>query len=419
MDWKKLLAEARDLYAKAAECESDDERMSLLEQANGMESRANAAKKVAKIEAAEDERNKSAPVDDGGYDVEELAEVVGKAAEQYDFRDFLVAEARKDVKSLKAMGARKDLLEGAGASGGYLVPQQQLMTVLQAPGIARVVRGNGPAVFPMSSNEMTIPALDQSGQPSADEKLNLEGGVQAYWTHEGATKTETEPSFRQIHLVARKLAGYTQASDELLADNAAGLEALLRTLFGRAIARIEDYNFLNGDGVGKPLGVLESGAVIEVDRDTANQVNYADIANMWARLPAWSMGSATWVVSQRALSQFIQMEDGAGNHVFMPQESGGAKQNVMGTIFGRPLVVTEFLPALGTAADVCLFDFSYYVIGDRQATTIASSRDYAFINDLTTWRFVHRVDGQPWIDDPFYIASGVNDTVSPFVVLAA
>ncbi len=414
MDWRELTAKAHDLYAKAAECESDDERMSLLEQANSMESRANAAKKAAGMKAEEKAWNESQPMDDGGYAVDDEPEST-KAAKEFAFSDFLKAEAVKDAESLKAMGARKDLLEGGGASGGYLVPQQQLMNVLQAPGIARVVRDNGPTVIPMASSDLTIPALDQSGVPSANAKLQLEGGVQAYWTAEAGTKTETEPSFRQIHLVARKLAGYTQASDELLADNAAGLEVLLRTLFGRAIARIEDYHFLNGSGVGEPLGILNSGAVVDVARDTANEVAYVDIANMWARLPAWSMGNATWLVSQRALSEFIQMEDGAGNHVFMPQESGGAKQNVMGTIFGRPLVVTEFLPDLGTQGDVSLIDFSYYVIGDRQATTIASSRDYAFINDLTTWRFVHRVDGQPWIEDPFYISTA--DTVSPFVVL--
>lgn len=437
MDYRKMLQQARDLYNKAAACEDAEERKDLMAQAEDIAERAELAKKGAGIVIDEPEPETKAPskaslrdlMANEGYTDAQIKAVVGRLSDdeggltsdggqkEYSFADFLLAETRNDESALKAMGSTKQLVEGAGASGGWLVPVQELMQLLQAPGIARVVRDNGPTIIPMSSNEMTIPALDQSGVPTADSRLMFEGGVQAAWTAEATLKTETEPSFRQIRLVARKLAGFTQASDELLDDNAVGLEALLRTLFGRAIARIEDHAFMNGVGVTQPLGILNSPALEIVARDTANQVNYADIADMWASLPSWSMGSATWVVSQRALSQFIQMTDGAGNHVFMPQESGGAKQNVMGTVFGRPLVITEILPALGAQADVCLIDYSYYVIGDRQATTIASSRDFAFTQDLTTWRFVHRVDGQPWIQAPFYIST--TDTVSPFVVLAA
>jgi HK97 family phage major capsid protein len=421
-----------------------------MEQAEALAERADAASKAAHLAPqTEDEADqpdvKSAPTSrtirdimaDAGYTDEQSAAVVKALAQvdaptpaagnieakRYGFNDFLRAVRYEDRASLKAMGARldsdpeaKDLLESGGASGGYLVPTEQLSELLMVGGSPAVVRPRA-RIIPMSRRSVTMPALDQGDVPSQDYYPDYYGGVHAKWTEEGGTKTETEPAFKQIELVAHKLAGYTQASDELLADEATGLESVLQMLFAEAIGFREDYAFLRGNGVGQPLGILNSGALIASARDTANEVSYGDIATMWSRLHPASVSSAVWLVDQTALLEFLTMEDTAGNNVFMPQESGGARQSVMGTVFGRPLIVTEKLPTLGTQGDVLLADMAYYLIGDRQQTTIASSIHYAFVDDLTTWRFVHRVDGQPWLDEPIYIDT--TNTVSPFVALAA
>jgi len=455
MDYNEMYEKSRDLSFKASELTDPKEINELMEEAKTWKARGDAAKfgvSVADIDRKEEE--KKAPTKDGlrdhlvkfDYSEDEIKAVMDALAgkkpgsvtgdDKYNrsLGDFLGCVRYGNRKRLttvygskydpdafkdatKAFGWMKDLEEGTGASGGYLVPEEQRNQLLEGPGIAQVIRPNGAVTLPMSSRSLTIPALDQTGVPTDDKKLQLEGGVQARWTAEGGAKPEQEPSFNKIELVANKLAGHTQATDELMADSGIALQVVLRRLFGRAITRLEDYYFINGNGVGQPQGILNSGALVASARGTANDVQFVDIANMWARLPAWSMGSATWFVSQRALSEFMQMEDGAGNQVFFPQESGGAKQGVMGSVFGRPLVVTEHLPDLGTQGDVLLADLSYYLIGDRQSTTIQSSIHYDFVNDLTTWRFVHRVDGQPWIDGPIYISAA--DTVSPFVALAA
>jgi len=260
-----------------------------------------------------------------------------------------------------------------------------------------------------------IPILDQGDTPAAYWKLDYYGGVLSYWTAESGAKTETEPEFEQMELVAHKLAGYTQASDELLADSAVALEGLLMGLFRGAIATREDFAFLRGNGVGMPLGILNANCLVTQDRATANTIEYRDLARMMDQIMGYS--SAYWVVDQTAMPELLQMEDGAGNNVLVPNASGGITQEMPMSILGRPLVITEKLPNLGTTGDVLLANFDYYIIGDRQNTTIQSSEHYAFINDLTTWRFVHRVDGQPWLPAPIYIDT--TNTVSPFVALHA
>jgi len=66
MNWRELLKKARDLYAKAAECEDADERTSLTERAEALESRAKAAKKASEMEAEEKAWLERQPEDNGG-----------------------------------------------------------------------------------------------------------------------------------------------------------------------------------------------------------------------------------------------------------------------------------------------------------------------------------------------------------------
>lgn len=49
---------------------------------------------------------------------------------------------------------------------------------------------------------------------------------------------------------------------------------------------------------------------------------------------------------------------------------------------------------------------------------IAFSEHFAFTNNQGTWRFVSRVDGQPWLRGKVTLADATS-TLSPFVSLAA
>jgi len=87
-------------------------------------------------------------------------------------------------------------------------------------------------------------------------------------------------------------------------------------------------------------------------------------------------------------------------------------------IFGRPYFVTEKMAGLGAANDIGVFDLSYYIIGDRSKLAIDASKHVYFTTNRTCWRFVIRVDGQPWIQSPLTPKNGTN-TIGPFVTLSA
>jgi HK97 family phage major capsid protein len=435
MDHKELYRKARELYQKAAASEDVEEQKNLSEQADELVNRAKIAEKAAGLPEFDDEpvvpikktKDLERTMVEQGYSEQEIKNVlaamnterapkIATPGKESTFTDFLKAVRFQDRQALKAMGATKDLVEGTGSDGGYLVPPQHINELLMVEGSEAVVRPRA-RIIPMSGRSVTMPLLDQGDTPAAYWKLQYYGGVLSHWTEEAGAKTETEPDFKQIELVAHKLAGYTQASDELLEDSGIGLPSLLVELFRGAINMREDFAFLRGTGVGQPLGILNSGVLLTQARATANTIEYRDLARMMDQFLPSAYSEAVWCIDVTALPELLTMEDTAGNNVFIPNATGGIAQAMPGTIFGRPVIVTEKLPALGNTGDVLLANFKYYLIGDRRRTSIDSSIHYAFINDLTTWRFVHRVDGQPWLDSPIYIDT--TNQVSPFVALHA
>jgi len=305
----------------------------------------------------------------------------------------------------------KDLVEAIGASGGFLVPTEYLAELQAAQAEMGIVRGRA-TVIPMRRRQIDIPVLDQTGTTSGVP--HWFGGMAFYWGEEATEKTESDPSFRKIALVAHKLYGYTRAGDELLDDSAISLEAFLSGPMGMVggVAWHEDYAFIQGTGAGQPLGVINAGATINVARAAAGAIGYADLANMMENfLPS---GRGVWVITQSAMADLIQLSGPAGNASYVWQPN--ARDGVPGYLLGFPVIWSEKCPRIGTAGDVILADWLYYLIGDRQATTVESTKFDRWRWDETSWRVVHRVDGQPWLSAPLTYQDGTTQ-VSPFVIL--
>jgi HK97 family phage major capsid protein len=305
--------------------------------------------------------------------------------------------------------------ESSGVTGGYIVPPdfyQQLLAIAAEDSTFR----QRAFVQPMASATLQFPYLDiTTAQASGNSPFF--GGVIAYWTSEAQTRTETEPQFKMMELKAQELSGYSVSSNILLQDAAFGLEKFLFTLFGKAVAWYEEYAFLQGNGVGKPLGLLNAAASIKLARNTAGHFYFQDVAGMLAKLLPASYNRAVWYVSPTVVSDMLQLKDGANRAIFISIDQGVTKPPVW-KLLNLPVNITEKLPALGTTGDVMLCDPSLYVIGDRMQLEVAASEHVNFLKNQMTWRFVQRVDGKPWLDNPITLQDGASQ-VSPFVILHA
>ena len=363
---------------------------------------------------------KNAPnLKDAGYVAPDSEE---DHAESKSLGDFLVAvkngnttrltkvyHAERDTDNDTKGMTKTDLAEGAGATGGYLVPVQYAPAIVAAGAPYSILRRAGATVIQMSGKTLQVPTLDIETAPSAGD-TSYAGGAIAYWTEEATAPTESEPRFRLVELVNHKLATYAQASNELRADSA--VESILTTVLGRASASKENYAFFRGDGVGKPLGIMESGALLTSTRSAAHAFALADVADMFGQLLPDSYTKGIWVMNPTVIDPLIQLV--SAPLAWMPDLNTA----IPGLrLLGLPVYVTGALCAVGTTGDVLLIDPSYYIIGDRAGLSIAYSEHYAFTSDQGTWRLTSRVAGQPWIENYITLEDAAT-TVSPFVALS-
>lgn len=340
-----------------------------------------------------------------------------------DFGEFVTAAlsasmgGRRDprlVLAARVPSFAKDLEEGTGSAGGFLVPVEYEAKLLQIAAETSIVRPRA-YIQPMSRRQVDIPALDYAVFEDEEKKSNFYGGVYMEWTEEAGTKPAVEPKFRLLQLVAHELTGYLPTSETLLEDSAIALPPLLARLFGGANGWAQDYAFLQGDGAAKPLGVINAPATIAVARAAAGAFSYVDAVNMWAQLLPGTR--PVWVMATSVKPQLPQFVDPNGNYIWHPAQGvSGAGETMPGGLLGYPIFWTEKLPALGTAGDVLLADFNYYVIGERKGLTIAYSEHYLFRTNQWAWKCVSRVDGKPWLEAPIQSRDGVD--VSPFIILS-
>jgi HK97 family phage major capsid protein len=299
------------------------------------------------------------------------------------------------------------------ADGGFLVPEQLRSDLMSATVAQALVRPLA-TVIPMDTARVGIPYVD-----ATTEAGGVFNGMTFYWTEEGAALTETQTKFGQVVLDASKLTGYVEAPNELVAD-ASAFGAFLDQALPKGMAAAEDYAFVNGNGVGKPLGFLNNTATVTVTAISgqgANTLVWENIVGMYARMLPSSLGSAVWIASIDTFPQLATMALSVGTGGSAVWLNNGVAGPPV-TILGRPVYFTGSTPALGTTGDISFIDLSYYLIGDRSTWQVSASEHYKFGNDKTAYRIIERVDGRPWLQSAITPANS-GPTLSSFVQLSS
>lgn len=329
------------------------------------------------------------------------------------FGDFLLAVKRGDSKRLGTIyGATKDLAEGAGTTGGYLVPSEfhnELLRVMgeQSPIYSRVRKQ------PVGTDAGEYPALDHFVAPTAGSgDTAAAAGVKATTKTENATLDKTEPEFATLEYRIHKVGGYVPVSNELIADSPQSIEALLRSLFSIAIGSKNERNILLGTGAGEPLGIFNAPCTIGVNTATDNVFAYADVLAMWARFKAVSGSSPVWICHPSLIPDIGVLAVASGSPVVWAGNLAGGQPS---TLLGYPILFSEHMQQ-ANGDDMLLADLGAYILFERQALSIAFSEHAGFKEDQGVWRFTARNDGKPWLKDKITLADPTGSyTVSSFV----
>jgi HK97 family phage major capsid protein len=334
-------------------------------------------------------------------------------------------ENSDDVKAFKA-SIKNAMSERVPSSGGFLVPETLRSQILMVALETAVVRSRA-RVIPMDSLRVPYPTIDDTSHTSS-----VYGGVVASWTEEGAQLSASQPSFGRIVLEAKKLTAYTEIPNELMEDAIAALDQWFNEMFPMAIAWFEDVAFIAGSGTGQPQGFINSPCAVVTGGNAGARaggagaaIQFSDIAAMYTRMLPASLNTAVWLCSPDVIGALLQMvitnANGTTNTAASPPlwlQAMQAHDGPMYTLLGRPLIVSEKMPAMANASSLAFVDFGYYLLGDRQSMQIANSEEYKFQNDLTAFRVIERLDGRTWIQSALTPENG-GPTLSPVVLLHA
>ena len=302
-----------------------------------------------------------------------------------------------NIKILAKGGVVKTVIQGDDPSGGFLVPDEFRAEVIRYATESAIVRPRA-RVIPMATDTLTLSTLDQT----ADHF----GGVTFTRPGEAQAGIPSKPTFGKITLNATKLIGLCAISNEMLRNSAINIANYLVGLFGEALSYQEDKEFLTANGVGKPLGIIADSRVSTVTRTTANRIKVKDIIDMYVKLPAFATANAVWTTTKEGIGQLMQLRadaitagDQAGAMIFQPSMTAGVTM----TLYGKPILETDKLPAVGTRGDLILGDYRNYFIGDKGAMRVASSLHERFTSDEIVLRFIKEYDGQPAIPNAFVV----------------
>ncbi|MPM55179.1 hypothetical protein SDC9_101972 [bioreactor metagenome] len=270
------------------------------------------------------------------------------------------------------------LQEGTDSEGGYLVPDEFERTLVQKLTEANVLR---PLchVIQTSYGDRKIPVVASKG--TAD------------WVDEEGTYPLSDDSFSQVVLGAYKLATMIKVSEELLSDSIFDIEGYVSEQFGKRIGDKEEDAFLNGNGVSKPIGILNAtgGAEVGVTTVGASAITGDELIDLVYSLRAPYRKSAVFVLNDTTVKLLRKLKDGDGQYLWRP----GITENAPDTILGHRIVTSEFMPSVAAGNKSIAFgDFSYYWIADRQGRTFKRLNELYATTGQVGFLASQRLDGK-------------------------
>ena len=269
------------------------------------------------------------------------------------------------------------LQEGVDSDGGYLVPEEYDSRLIDVLTEENIFRGLATTITTSGERKINIAATKPA----------------AAWIDEGEALTFGDATFAQINLDAHKLHVAVKVTEELLYDNAFNLESHIIDMFAKALSNAEEDAFLNGDGVGKPLGIFTEtgGAEVGVTAASASAITSDDIINLVYSLKRPYRKNAKFIMNDQTVSVIRKLKDGNGNYLWQPSAQAGEPDR----LFGYEVLTSPFAPTMEAGKSIIAFgDFKYYNIGDRGTRSFAELKELFAGNGMVGFVAKERVDGK-------------------------
>lgn len=342
--------------------------------------------KSALTALTEDVKKATAPVADLTKRLDEIETKINRPAIHTEKKDD-ISDERKAFNGYLRRGKEtlqadeiKSLRVADDTSGGYLAPAEFSAEVVKGIVEMSPIR-QAARVGSTSSGEVLLPK--RTGRPTGS------------WVGETDTRTGTESSYGQIEVPIHEMACYVDVSQRLLEDAAVNVESEVASDLSEEFGRLEGLGFSQGDGVKKPVGIMEAAGVAYTPTGNASTLGTAPadtLIDLFYSLPAYYRNRGVWLMNSKTIAAVRKLKDGStGAYLWQP----GLAQGDPATILGRPLIEDPTMDDVGSAAEPILFGSiaDAYRIYDRIALSIMRDPYSQATNGLVRFHARRRTGG--------------------------
>ena len=213
----------------------------------------------------------------------------------------------------------------------------------------------------------------------------------ATWVSEGAGSTPQKKTLGSlITFTHHKLRCEVRMTQEVATMALKQFEDLFMKQVPQAMLRAIEAAIVDGDGSGKPTGILNYASTVPADRKFAladgasNKLTYKLLCDAEAAIPVEYEATAKWCMTKKTFMQFVGMVDANGQPI--ARTNHGISGKVERTLLGRDVIlyVPQSGSALGTYADsvtadtifAFICDFSDYVLNTNYDLGISHALDW-------------------------------------------
>lgn len=271
-----------------------------------------------------------------------------------------------DIGTLKAT-----MVEAADTLGGYMVPVDFQMRMIERLSELTVVRGRA-SQMNTSRDRVELPeATGASGRYTSP--------VRVTWVDETPTVGQLTPNYVTFGLRGINVhtaMAETPLSRNLLEDVAFDIEGYLSKKLAEASAIDEDTQFMTGNGVGKPRGILpgnlNSMALNEVVSGHASEVTWNGLIAATYGVDAQYRQEGVWLANRSTYLAIAKLQDStSGAYLWQAYQYEGGEAGRTRTLLGYPILESEVMSDIGAGAFPILFgSLNAYQIVDRLGMTV-------------------------------------------------
>lgn len=287
----------------------------------------------------------------------------GRASDEY--RNGMLTALRTNFRQVSNV-----LQEGVDADGGYLVPEEYDRRLIQTLSEENIMRRLGNVITTSGAHKINIAATKPA----------------AAWIEEGGALQFSDATFSQILLDAHKLHVAIKVTEELLYDSAFNLESYIIEQFGKALANAEEDAFLNGTGVGQPLGLFAEVGGGHVAGTLTAALKADDVLGLIYELKRPYRKNASFIMNDKTVAQIRKFKDNNGAYIWQPSYQAGEPDRIL----GYSVHTSEYVPENAIAFG----DYSYYNIGDRGTRSFKQLTELFAGNGMIGYVAKERVDGK-------------------------